>query len=404
MWDCIVIGGGLAGLIAGIRAAERGKKILIISKGLSSLSYSSGAIDIGDVGQLERQTDHPYSLLRQSVVRAGMDYFQKLFPNYQGSWGSTEIMLTPLGTPKETTLVSKMQNAGPLNNADIIVLVAPEGLKDFFPDIIKDSLEKNYPKARIIIYPFKISAFDAWYTLGKPVTGMEYANYWKTPSGIAEFKKLLISIHRKIADCRKNFKEIKKAVVSPELSSSWSKPLQDILAETPFPFIELTAFPPSANGHNLYCALTKKFKSLGGELLLGSEVEFVQCRGKIAEKAIVKSKVSSSAFAARSFVLATGGILGGGIEVTPDSAQETVMGLPLFIPSKWTNAQFLSEQPYTHTGVEVDNQLRPLDSKKEIVLNNVRIAGRMLAHYDPWSNNCAGGVSLATGWFAGENI
>ena len=87
MWDGIIVGGGLAGLTAGIRAAERGKHILIIAEGVGSLTYSSGAIDLGDVGRLQSLEKHPYALMGETVVRAGMNYFTALFPDYQGKWG-----------------------------------------------------------------------------------------------------------------------------------------------------------------------------------------------------------------------------------------------------------------------------------------------------------------------------
>lgn len=396
MWDGIIIGGGLAGLLAGIRASERGKHILVISEGVGSLTYSSGALDFGDAGQLLSRENHPYGLLGETAVCAGINYFQQLFPDYQGNLGIAQTMFTPLGTPRTASIVPRGLHAEALQNARHVILMAPEGMKDFFPEIIKINLEKFYPHCVVDVHPFRVSAFESWYALGKPVTGMEYTQHWQSEPGITELKSVLQSISQK---------KKRLAAIFPGLATAFSDPLQKVISEVPFPVIEMTAFPPSASGHNLYCALKQKFKSLGGELLVGTGVQKIEVKGKRGDKAIVKSKGRTTAFSARSFVLATGGILGGGIEVTNEAAQETVLGLPLYTPAKWTNSEFLGDQPYAKIGIEVDHELRPVHpGDKEVILENVRVIGRTLAHWDPWSDNCGGGVSLATGWFAGENI
>ncbi|MDP4159487.1 MAG: FAD-binding protein, partial [Bacillota bacterium] len=140
MWDGIIIGGGLAGLIAGIRASKRGKRILIISEGVGSLTYSSGVIDYGDVEKLVEQERHPYALLGESTVKAGADFFRGIFPNYEGEWGESQQVITPLGTLRRAGMVPKGLNAKALRDGQRIVLIAPEGMKDFFPEVIKANL------------------------------------------------------------------------------------------------------------------------------------------------------------------------------------------------------------------------------------------------------------------------
>ncbi|MEE8566641.1 MAG: FAD-binding protein, partial [Candidatus Bipolaricaulota bacterium] len=44
--DIVVIGGGMAGLVAGIRATEEGMRTVLLRKGQSATAYSSGAIDV----------------------------------------------------------------------------------------------------------------------------------------------------------------------------------------------------------------------------------------------------------------------------------------------------------------------------------------------------------------------
>ncbi|KUO70932.1 MAG: glycerol-3-phosphate dehydrogenase, anaerobic, B subunit [Desulfosporosinus sp. BRH_c37] len=418
MWDGIIVGGGLAGLLAGIRASERGKRILIISEGVGSLTYSSGVMDFGDVEQLVNQEKHPYSLLGERAVRSGIEYFQTLFPEYQENWGASPQVLTPLGTPRKAGIVPKGLNAGALQDAQRIVLVVPEGLKDFFPEVIKSNLERSYPRSIVVLYPLRIAKFEPWHELGKSVAGMDYAKYWRSVQGIKLLNDFLDRLAQEMASefyeanviqggsaIQRNAGNGKSVVVFPGLVTSFSKALEKVIAEAPFPVVELTAFPPSASGHTLYEGLKRRFRGLGGELLVGSGVKHVERHGNRCHKVIIQSKGKDTAFTSHSFILATGGIFGGGIEVTPEVVWERAFGLPLFIPTAWTSAEFLGEQPYARIGLEVDGELRPFDSQSnQVILENVRVVGRLLAHWDPWVEHCGGGVSLASGWFAGEKI
>lgn len=406
MWDGIILGGGLAGLMAGIRGAERGQRILIISEGVGSLAHSSGALDIGDVGQLQCQEQHPYALLGEPVIRAGVEYFQTHFPEYKGEWRQHRSVFTPLGSRKRSALVPSGLSTETLQKARQMVLVIPEGMKDFYPEVIKANLERIYPQCTVEYYPLRVDAFAAWQVIGKPVTGMDYARYWRSETGMMELERVLSGLAQHFGQGGQEQRENRKtAVVFPGLVTVFSKHLKDILAGMPFPVIEMTTFPPSASGQFLYEALKQKFKSLGGEILIGSRVKHAEILGKRCQAVTVQSKGRDTVFSARSFVLATGGIFGGGIVVSPKAARETVFDLPLYVPEEWTHPAFLGDQPYARMGIVVDHELRPIDPQSQnVLLENVRVAGRMLAHWDPWTEHCGGGVSLASGWFAGEKL
>ena len=97
--------------------------------------------------------------------------------------------------------------------------------------------------------------------------------------------------------------------------------------------------------------------------------------------------------------------MNGGIVAGDRTVRETVFGLPLFIPPAWTTDHFSDAQPYAQTGVEVDEQLRPLDpASGQVERENVRVIGRMLAHWDPWTERCGGGVSITSGYWAAERM
>ncbi|AHF08216.1 anaerobic glycerol-3-phosphate dehydrogenase subunit GlpB [Desulfitobacterium metallireducens] len=405
MWDGVIIGGGLAGLVAGIRASERGLKMLLISEGTGSLTYSSGALDIGATARLAQLEKHPYALFQQKNIRAGLHYFQTLFPEYQMNEGESFLILTPLGSCRTTEIVPMGLKAEVLAQSREIVLLAPREMRDFFAAVVKANLEKEFPQSKVSVYPFRVSAFADWEQAGKAVNGMEYARFWRTEAGRKELKQLLDKLAKDISGKEAGRERSEVAVIFPGLTRIFSEDLQNLFAQFPYPVVEMTDMPPAFGGTILERALKTKFKAFGGEIILGSGVLKADVEGKICKQVHVQSKGRDSLFKAREFILATGGIFGGGIEVTPDGVREKVLGLPLFVPEGWTQAQFLGEQPYARLGVEVDQELRPLDLQEgDIGLENVRVVGRMLAHWDPWVEHCGGGVSIVSGYLAGESL
>lgn len=391
MWDAIIVGGGLAGLVAGIRAQERGRNVLILAEGIGSLLQSSGVMNYGKISELRALPKHPYALLKENIIQAGWVYFQSICPGYKGGWGEEQRVLTPLGSTRQVALAPVRLQIEPLKSIKNLILLVPQGLKDFFPVVVQSNIQKEFPGYHVEIRVLRVPEFEPWYTQGKTITGLEYASFWRSSQGQSRLKEVLKALKE----------EWPTAILIPGLASLFS-PLEKILADFSFPVLEMTGFPPGSHGRILYDQLVQTFKKRGGELLLGSKVLGAKIQEGICQQVFVQSKGKNSEFRAAKFVLATGGLLGGGLEVAAErkNVRERVFNLPVTVSDEWANPNFLGKQPYAYTGIEVNEALQPVGYKE----TNIFVVGRALAYWDPWSENCAGGVSITSGYYVGEML
>lgn len=400
MWDGIIIGGGLAGLVAGITAAERGKQVLLVAEGVGSLFFAPGVIDFGDYNALRVKHGHPFSLISEDQVVKAIGKWQEICPLYIGSLNRDELVLTPLGEARRAGYVPRSLSALPLHEAKKIILLAPQGLKDFFPGLFASNLALNFPQAEVTVRPLQVEKFAQQYRLGKSILATDYARYWATREGVDFLKGFLLDNVHELA----GVKEEGVVLVIPGLSASIEPLVRELLASLTVSVVESTVFPPSPAGIDLYRFLRKKFKDLGGEFVMCGKAKTAVIEDGYCHSISLQSQGKTLQLKAKSFVLATGGILGGGIKVGPRTIGEGIFDCPLFLPERWTEDSFLGPQPYAHTGIEVDDALHPLKRDGQIYLQNVYVCGRMLAHWDPWTDDCGGGVALTTGYLAGSKL
>jgi glycerol-3-phosphate dehydrogenase subunit B len=129
MLDLLVIGAGLAGLAAALRAAEAGLRVKVIAKGMGSLYWASGAIDLlGYVGVADRAVDnpwermaeldagHPFRRLGEARIRQALTWFQQSAAAQELGYtaASDENVLTPspAGAWRPSYLAPAGQRAG----------------------------------------------------------------------------------------------------------------------------------------------------------------------------------------------------------------------------------------------------------------------------------------------------
>ena len=407
--DVIVIGGGLAGLFAAITAAKRGRQVLIVTKGVGAIAIGGGSIDMlgyDQAGVPVRNPrdamaalgqDHPYAILGQQKIELAMQEFIALcaaegYP-YMGNLQQNQWIPTALGRVKPTCLTPLTMNAASLKAATAVTVVEFEGLKDYCGKVIVDGLAKcpGYQKKYSVV-SVRTDIND-----GRDLTALDVARWLDSDSGQAA---CFAQLARSVAP---NSVILLPPVLGTRPDYSLLKKIEQA---TQCKVIETVGLPPAVTGYRLRRMLVNCLSKLNVKLIeqanvLRATVENGRCSG------IVTGNLDRErTYQADSFILATGGFFGGGLQAGAGQATEVVFDLPVPVPADpgaWSNETlfFSGSQPFAKFGVQVDTKLRPVDATGKLLLENVYIAGKTLAGYDYCSEKSGNGVALATAYQAG---
>ena len=157
-YDLIIIGMGLSGLMAAKTASEAGQKVLLIGKGMGSLSLFSNTIDLlGTVPTMSRMSDglsqwmkdrpkHPYSKAGIHRIEEALSSFTSLFPqpySFQTVGKGNCLIPTGAGTLRPTYLVPITMIAGTSLEEGRGLIVGFRGFKDFYADYVATQLRSR---------------------------------------------------------------------------------------------------------------------------------------------------------------------------------------------------------------------------------------------------------------------
>ena len=415
IYDVIVIGAGLAGLMAAESAADTGAKVLLLAKGLGSLPLTTGCIDVlgyfpatsktplaAPSSEIKRlPAPHPYGKVGTEGLGAALTHFQKILASenypYQGSGEKNILIPTSLGSLHPTGLVPETFREGDLSAPGSVLLLGFEGLKDFFPHFAAANLNFLHEKgaAGSVFRAALLKRPD----LGeKALNGLSLASAFENGEFRASFAKEMRSLLR---PGEKLGLPAVLGIDSPK--KAWS----DLQERVGAPIFEIPLPPPSVPGLRLQNILKSHFQKKGGRLFIGfSELAPLIEKSRIVGLILGDSR-RNAPYRASAFVLATGQFVGGGLDSERNRVFETLFGLPLRYPEKrkeWFHSILLTPagQPFNGFGVEVDRNLQPLDLHGELVYSNLFAAGGILAHGDSMNEKSGGGIAISTGYLAGK--
>jgi glycerol-3-phosphate dehydrogenase subunit B len=407
-YDVVVVGLGLAGLTAALAAAGRGARVLALGKGYGTTHFRSGTVDV--LGYLreevvgaprealaalaERSPQHPYvglgdhlegalGFLRDAAGRGGVVLLGDLDRN--------QLVATAAGTLRPTCLAPPSL-LGTWDGARVLAL-GLGGFRDFDPELVaavlpaaaaRLGLEVTVRPARLSLAPLARRHLD----------GPALARLLDRPS----FRRQLVEAVRPLA--RECTLLALPAVLGlePDTAAALSAELG--------PVAELPGLPPSVPGMRLQRALERALRERGGRLQVGAEAR-LECASGRARALQLAAPGRQLWLPVRSVVLATGGLASGGLRLEPSGVVEPVANLPVVQPpgppEGWFRERFVGDQgqPVDLAGVRADASMRPLDAEGRVVVENLFVAGGLLAGAERSLERSADGIACASGYVAG---
>ncbi len=401
-YDLIVIGMGLSGLMAAKTAVEAGQKVLIIGKGLGSLCLFSNTIDV--LGELPNgiemseglsrwisdHPNHPYSKAGLEKIAEALSSFISLFPHpysFQAIDRKNCLLPTGAGTLRPTYLIPATMSGGASLAEGNTLIVGFQGFKDFYADYVADQL-----KCRgISLKPPNVSHGELSVTALARL--MEAESFRDNIGG--EIRKQLHG---------------EPCVGFPALLGMHEpirvkEDLEKIIGAKVF---EIPILPPSIPGKRIFNRFKQWLIQKGVNFLLGSSVSNAILKERRCERIEVFHPPVTDSYSADRYILATGRFLGGGLKANNEKIFEPIFHLPLFQPGSregWFRSSFFHELPHPigEAGVLVDSSFRPVDERGDQILENVWVAGSILAHHHAIYEKSREGIEIATGYAAAKN-
>ena len=405
--DIVVVGSGIAGMTAALTAAQSGKKVTLLTHGVGSLAISSGSIDVLGYVNGEAVSDpfkaiadlpenHPYRLVGEADLRDALGWLKELCGKagltMQAEEGNHQLV-TVMGTLKPSWLTPISFCAEAMKDVLRIAVVSVEDMKDVHPGLIIDQLQrypdlakKEFAKA---ILPNPI------HQAHRNVTPLDISRYVETPEGLQWLKDSL-------APYAKLYPVL---LLPPILGMKHSQKIwEELCASLKTRIVEMVSIPPGVAGLRLREIMKKALNEAGVYLVENTEVTKAEVEQGTCKALTTIATGGENRWEADSFIIATGGLLGGGIGTAPGKAWETIFKLPLDMPEnteEWSSPNIFGNSLFAKMGVKVNETLKPVDAEGNVIFNNVRFAGRIVGGYDFAAEKSGHGVALATGWHAG---
>ena len=436
-FDLIVIGAGLSGMFAGVLAARRGARVLVIAQGQGGANTSTGCVNIlgydtsgqplinwDQAWSNIRVRQHPYSKVnREELDQAIAELIQICSgAGYPLQYRPGENFLLPaaIGSVRAAALVPDSMAAGDLRRPGDIILADFPGFRDFYPSLAAANLSPGHDgSVRAIALPLP----DA------PALRDGYATDLALLFDDAGYRAKVGALWQpELAGARRiGFPAVLGLRHAP---AAWRDLSERLSAEV----FEIPTLPPSVPGMRLFNLLSETLKANRGELILGPRVV-----GHPDERSALRRVTGITAqtaggersFNAEAVILASGGFMHGGLHARQDgTVVESVFDLPVIsdadLPSapgrrtrstrakrprsrtpdrpegprsqNWTSLLYLAPHLYAHYGLQVDDRLQPTSRLGEPFYANLYAVGGILAGADRISEGSREGIGLASAW------
>jgi len=398
-YDLIVIGMGLAGLMAAKTAAEAGRKVLIVGKGMGSLCLFSNTIDV--LGRLpktmrdslsewiENHPEHPYSKVGLEKIEGALSSFLSLFPppySFQSIGSGNCLIPTGAGTLRPAYLIPMTMVEGASLEERNTLIVGFKGLKDFYA---------HYVAGQLKCHGINLRLPDPFY---QELTATALARLMEKESFRENIGR---EIKKQLHDeTRVGF----PAVLGMRDPIHVKEDLEAIIGVKVF---EIPILPPSIPGMRIFNRFKEWLTQKGVTFLLGYSVSKAVLNGKRCEGIEVFRPPVSAFYVADRYILATGRFIGGGLKADTVKIFEPIFNLPVHQPKSredWFETNFFADPPHPihQAGILIDSSFRPVGETGSLISENLWAAGSILAHHHAIDEKSREGIEIAIGYAAAK--
>ncbi|WP_019240324.1 MULTISPECIES: FAD-binding protein [Bacillus] len=325
MYDVVIVGQGLSGLLSAIWAREEGKRVAVVSNGLGKILQSTGVFDLipgTDADFDSFSTFHGLNTNFKTHSINGIEKFKTLVRrldcDYLGKVTHPVEIATASGHVKTTALYPDTIRPVPMKGRAIVV--GFKELMDFQPSYLKGNLQKYRPD-------LKINAISV--SLGKntlrTMTQIDVARTLEQKDVrqhvINQIKNTLIEKNMANADFM-IFPSCLGIDLWKDVKNHFQNELKTIVSEAP-------GLPPNAAAIRLYEKLRKEAVKLGVRFYADTKVVGCTVSNNLINSLEVQNVNAKNQIQASHYVIATGGVLGGGLVVTTNGYKESALALPV---------------------------------------------------------------------------
>ena len=420
--DVLVVGAGMAGAMAALAARAAQASVVLVRRAPGATALSSGAIGVapdawappgepfasrlGTVAAARRvaasRPEHPYAAigaalgaLEEALAFAAAELGEVLAP-----LGPRPLQLaTPYGSAVTCALAQRTMVAGDLASArGVLAVVGFRGHLGFDARLVAGGLARYQGAGAARATAIEIDLFmREEMSIARP---HELARALEAPGAAEQAGRLL----RRALPAGAGV-----ALFPPVLGlSPASRVMERIAAEAGVPVAETVADVPSVPGLRLQAALDARLAAAGVQVV---PAELTGATGPGAP-----ARAGDRDVRARSWVLATGRFVGGGI-VRRGRLAEPLLGIPVQAsengesgahlavrpPTALTLRERRAAQPLLAAGLRVDGLLRPLGGSGAPVHPRLFAAGAIVGGHEQAADGTGLGVAIVTGYLAGRH-
>ena len=411
-FDNVIIGGGLAGLVCGLKLQKAGRKCAIISSGQSAMHFFSGSFEllgrladgktvenpIEAIGSLDET--HPYAVLGKEKVAALASEAAELLAQsgvaVAGNCTKNTWRITPTGERKPAWLTlgdftALEEKDTKIGNKALIVNIL--GFLDFNTKFLADSFEKQGTECRIVA--IKLEEMER---LRKNPSEMRASNIARVMDRDEVRAKAAAKIREQLKD---EDVVVVPAVFGLKSAAATEDFRQAVGSRTVF----VATMPPSVPGIRTQMTLKNEFEKLGGRFFMGDTVTDAEFDADGNVASIGTSNFGDIRLYADNFVLASGSFFSKGLTATPDNVYEPIFNADIICEQereKWFDRNFWSKQNYVSFGVKTDSNMNAFVNG--IAVSNLYAAGSVVGGCNSLYEGSGGGVAMITALAAAEAI